>query len=354
MHLIGNFVAEKVQGKVLNASQVLKAYVHKFKIGCVFMSKIVRKKIELSPSKKKLVYRILFIIFLAIFIVSSFLTIKILFIEPYLNNKAVANIKEIGYAQPVSAQIPDSESGAPEDPRPNFEKLQAINPDIKGWIKIKNTPIDYPVLYSEEYLFKDYNKKYSKYGSIFLDSICKLEKSPQNILLHGHSMNNGSMFAKIRSYRDLNFYKEHPVFIFDTPEERTLWKVFSAFITNTDPAHGELFNYLQSDFESTSAFLNYVHKVRLRSNLDIPVDIKNDDKLITLSTCTYEMPDFRGVVVARKVRENEDPNVDISAARYSANPLHPDAYHKKIRSSKPTETTFEEALKKNRVPWYTA
>lgn len=298
-----------------------------------------------NNGKSKFFYKILFVIFLIIFIVSCILTINILFIEPYLNNKKMDEIHDIYYKN-------DPSTPNENPPEINLDELLAINKDIKGWIKINNTPIDYPVLYSDYYLYRDYKKNDTKYGSIFLDNICIIENSPKNILIHGHHMNNGSMFAKICNYRDLNFYKENPVFKFDSIIEKGQWKVISAFITNTNPDDGELFYYLQSDFKDKSSFLNYVHKVRLRSNINTPVDVNEDDKLITLSTCSYEMKDFRTVVVARKVRENEDVNVDVSLARYNNNPLYPDAYHQKIRSAKPLETTFEEALKNNQISWY--
>lgn len=301
-----------------------------------------------NTTKKKILHKFAFVISLIIFLGSGFYLIQHLFIDPYINNKTMSEIQNIYYKE--SSQGIDGSPG--ENTGPDLLKLTSINSDIKGWIKINNTPIDYPVLYSEYYLYHDYKKNYTRYGSIFLDNVCILEKKPKNILLHGHHMNNGSMFAKICNYRNLDFYKENPIFTFDSIYEKGTFKVISAFITNTNPEHGEIFHYLQPDFKDKSNFLNYVHKVRLRSNINCPVDIKDDDQLITLSTCSYEMPDFRTVVVARKVRNNEDPNVDVYSAKYNSNPLYPDAYHKKIGTKKPIVKTFEEDLHEGNISWY--
>lgn len=295
-------------------------------------------KKHVNTKKKKIFYNILFFVALIVFIISAYLLIKILILDPNANNNLNEDIQNVYYSEPSP-----------------FEKLHSINSDIKGWIKIDNTPIDYPVLYSDYYLRRDYNKQYTKYGSIFIDNICKLENKPQNILIHGHHMNDGSMFAKTCDFIDLSFYKTTPVFTFDTIYETGRWKIISAFRTNTNPEQGELFEYLQADFQSAdhSDFLEYVYQIKVRSNIDTPVDIAKDDKLVTLSTCSYELPDFRTVIVARKVRPGESADVDTSLAKYSAAPLMPDAYYQKFGGTKPDITSFKDALAKHKIDWYT-
>jgi len=64
-----------------------------------------------------------------------------------------------------------------------------------------------------------------------------------------------------------------------------------------------------SDFENDKDFMNYVYNVRVRSLFNCPVDVNEDDELVTLSTCSYEFTNFRTVVVARKVRAGESTKV---------------------------------------------
>ena len=40
-------------------------------------------------------------------------------------------------------------------------------------------------------------------------------------------------------------------------------------------------------------------------NID-DIDINEDDQILTLSTCSYELANYRIVVVARKIREGEE------------------------------------------------
>ena len=290
-------------------------------------------------AKKVKIYNVLIIISALVFLVSGYFLIKYLYLDPKQNDDLYNDLRKAYYNS--------------ETKEANLDELRKINKDIIGWIRVENTPVDYPVLESEDYLYKNYKGEYSRYGSIFTDNVCKLEKNPQNIILHGHHMNNGSMFASICEFANLTFYKANPTFTFDTIYGKGKWKVISVFRTNTEPDQGEIFNYLVSDFGTKKDnFLEFIYQIRLRSIIDIPVDVSEDDQIVTLSTCSYELKDFRTVVVARKVRENEDENVDVSRAKYNSKTLYPDAYYKKFGGSRPEVTNFKSALKEGKIDWY--
>jgi len=82
------------------------------------------------------------------------------------------------------------------------------------------------------------------------------------------------------------------------------------FKTNTLSSQGEFFNYMIGEFQNEKDFMNYVYNVRIRSLITCPVDVNEDDELLTLSTCSYEFTNFRTVIVARKVRDGESAKVD--------------------------------------------
>ncbi len=270
----------------------------------------------------KIFRKILKWVSVVVFLVSSFMLVKLLIIDPKIASNTQNEIKDVYYNQE-----------SPEDAKDKFIKLQEINPDIKGWIFISGTVIDYPVLQSasepEYYLYRNYKKEKSRYGSIFIDNDCKLGPDSKNVIMHGHSMKDGQMFAELLKFSDLDFYKQNPIIEFDTPDEKGIYKIISVFKTNTLPEHGKIFNYLISEFKGPKDFKNYVDEVLKRSLLDIPVDVNEDDKLITLSTCSYEFKDFRTVVVARKVRDGESSVVDTENATYASNPLMPDCWYKR-------------------------
>lgn len=245
----------------------------------------------------------------------------------------------------------------------NWKNLKKINKDIIGWIKMSNTKVDYPVLWSKSdtrdyqyYLDHNYKKNWDSFGSIFLDYRCTKGTDCQNVVLHGHHIRDGSMFGDLLKYGgtkgNLDFYKKTPVIKFDTPDGEGTYKIISVFKTNTLSSQGEFFNYMIGDFQNEKDFMNYVYNVRVRSLFNCPVDVNEDDELITLSTCSYEFTNFRTVVVARKVRQGESTKVDVSKATLNKNPVWPQVYYSAYGGTRPKVTDFCTAYEKKQIDWY--
>ena len=101
-------------------------------------------------------------------------------------------------------------------------------------------------------------------------------------------------------------------------------------------------------------FLNFIYQLRIRSiyNIDA-VDINENDQIITLSTCSYEVKNYRTVIVARKLREGEDPFVDVDRVTLNTEPLYPSTWYYRYGGKAPKLTqTFEEALENGEIKWY--
>ena len=245
----------------------------------------------------------------------------------------------------------------------NWDELKKINNEIEAWIQIKDTQIDYPVLWhkgddasDQYYLNHNYKSEYDSYGCIFLDYRCTNGMDSKNIVLHGHHMNDGSMFGDLMEYGgtegNLDFYKEHPTVVFDTPQGDGMYKIISVYKTNTLSAHGEFFNYMVGDFQNEKDFMNYVYNVRIRSLINCPVDVNEDDELLTLSTCSYEYTNFRTVVVARRVRIGEDAKVDTGKASLNSEAVWPEIYYSSRGGTRPEVTDFCTAYEKKQIDWY--
>lgn len=253
--------------------------------------------------------------------------------------------------------------GTPYSEKHDWKALKDINTDIKGWINIKDTEVNYPVLESEEdgygfqyYLHRYYDKSYDYAGSIFIDYRSKDSVNSRNILTHGHSMNDGSMYKALLDYGefkiDLDYYKKHPTLFFNTPQGNEQWIIFSVVKTNTLDSHGDFFNYLMGSFDSDAQFMNYVYNVKVRSLVDVPVPINEDDQIICLSTCSYEYDEFRTVVYARKLRNNEKVNDYIKNAKVNEKAVWPDVYYYNHEGNRPEVTTFKTEYQAGNIDWY--
>jgi sortase B len=333
----------------------------------------------------KTIYQILRIVFIIGFLVFTSLFINEVLITPYRIHKSLE--KTNSYYKPVKeptepvsvTMAPDNSSEeiteentstAPEPSAPperdekgrllQFRDLLKVNEDVKGWITVPDTNIDYVVMQSgkedpEYYLYRDLEGKNLKAGSLFLDSRSSLEEHSRNLTIHGHNMTStDNMFHYLVKFKELDYYKERPVFTFDSIYDTAKWKVFAIFITNGTSAKEELFDYTRADFKDTSDFLNFVYQLRIRSIYNIDsVDINETDQLLTLSTCSYEVKNYRTVIVARKVREGEDAAVDVEKAGLNPKPLYPYSYYYRYGGQAPKLTdTFEEAYSKGEINWY--
>ena len=244
----------------------------------------------------------------------------------------------------------------------DFSGLLSQNSDTVGWINVPDTPIDYVVVQSKEdaylltqgqdpyYLARDFNGNDYFDGSIFMDYRCDI--GGKNMMMHGHSMADGTMFAGVLNFDSLDVYKDAPVLTFNTIYEKSKWKIIAVIKVNTQEYHGPLFNYLRSNFSSDYDFLNYVYQVRERSVIDCPVDVNEDDELITLSTCAYDFDNFRQAIIARKVRPGENAKVTVSKAKYNPDTLYPDVWYEYNGGTKPKVTSFGDMQSKGKITWY--
>lgn len=302
---------------------------------------------------KRMKYQILSGILLAIFLgCAGWLLYDYVYV-PFHNSGITGAIARTYHE--IDSSPSSSADSVPEATHTPIAELQQTYPALTAWIQIPNTVIDYPVMQadassSDFYLTHDYTGATSRYGSIFMDAMCSLQS--KNMILYGHHMRDGQMFASLVDLGNLDGYSKSPVFTLDTVDGKTTWKIFSIFKANVDPSQGVPFEYLKADFSSESDFMNFVYQVWIRSIIRTGVDVQPGDRLLTLSTCSYEFDDFRTVVVAREVREGEDASVDTANASLSDSTLYPDCWYKKYGGKVPTwPDTYEDALADGQINW---
>ncbi len=188
--------------------------------------------------------------------------------------------------------------------RPGFLALYEENPDCIGWLRIEGTVIDYPVMYrpAEEnyYLHRDFYGEYSANGCLFLSELCD-PKTSDNLIIYGHHMKSGKMFAALELYKDSAFYQEHPLISYNTLQGEETYQVFAVFCT---PVYtGNDFPYYTfTKADDVADYQEYIEAVKGCSLYNTGISAVFGDKLLTLSTCEYSQRNGRIVVVAKRIR----------------------------------------------------
>lgn len=231
-----------------------------------------------------------------------------------LNEKMQENVTEddiieekeqIQETPEVSPSPEVTEPAATEKPKVeipvDFEELHQINPDIYAWIRIPGTVIDYPVVQSPTdnnfYLNHAADKSASFPGAIFSENFNTTTFEDYLTVLYGHNMKNGSMFAGLHRYKDEQYLKEHNEVLIYTPDAIRKYKIFAAY--RSDNRH-LLYYYNSGETpEDRKRFFDDIRDQRsMCYYMDPDVEINQEDKVLTLSTCDSAGDAYRFLVQA--------------------------------------------------------
>ena len=214
------------------------------------------------------------------------------------------------------------------------------NADTMGWLIVPGTNINTVIVQNPPdransyYLKHNFSRQPDRDGAFCVDRRCTFGSGTRSELssittIYGHSWDdnwNGELFSQIKRYRDTDFARNHPYIYFSTSGEDMAWEVFAVFDTTVHVPYvwPELPNeiyYQVLDVAYQSSLYNY------------GINITTNDKILTLSTCTYTVGetalpqnaenDYRFVVMARLISPNEQIKAQASFT-VNANPLSPD------------------------------
>ena len=226
-----------------------------------------------------------------------------LVLQPGMTNGETQALKE-AFTQSLpgesSGELPAGKEQPQQENLVDLKALQAEYPDVKGWISIPGTCVDYPVLQSsaddpEHYLRRTYKGEWRTAGSIFLQWDCSPES--RNLVAYGHNMNDGTMFAILQKMADEAFRNEHSKILLQTSDGLREYKI--AAVLKTDI---EKLPFNRTVFADDADYLTF-QKELFTQSLYTPDTIPGTDcRLLTLVTCSYEWENARTVVVATEVR----------------------------------------------------
>ncbi len=187
--------------------------------------------------------------------------------------------------------------------------LAQRNPDLAGWVSIADTLVDLPVMHTpqdpERYLYRNFEKRDSKSGTPFLAAACSLEPRSRNLVVYGHNMRDGTMFAAIGAYRDEAFVTAHPAVRFDTRAGGGVYEVFALIAIDASDADAlDLIRWTDPVPEMSAG--DFLNRLAARSLIKTQVQPGEDDEFLTLVTCEYTHADGRLAVFARRPVEGKD------------------------------------------------
>ena len=178
-----------------------------------------------------------------------------------------------------TVQIEENESNTKENTLSiDWKKLKEINEDIIGWIEIKDTNINYPILKDNDlyYLKHSFNKDYNSNGSIFTTTYKPFEN--KETIIYGHNMRNDIMFSELSKYMEEQFLYSHLEFKIYTPNEKFLATIFSCYSIDVNTVENNIKNL---------SFDEEIKYYKNKSKYSI-TNVDNIKKIVKLSTCSYQ------------------------------------------------------------------
>ena len=192
----------------------------------------------------------------------------------------------------------------------DFDALHEINEDIYAYIKIPGTVVDYPIVQHASdtpgdwyYLRRGLDGEKLTAGCLFTEPRNAQDFSDPDTVIYGHNMRDGSMFADLHKYEEESFLEENPYIYIYTPEKNYIYKIFAAYHYDD-----RLILSYYDDFKDMSQFSEYITEIfdyADRGVVDPNVEVTADDKILTLSTCSWSDEDARYLVQAVQLDDEE-------------------------------------------------
>lgn len=205
---------------------------------------------------------------------------------------------------PITSITPDNTDAPEESPAENepaqrdLSELFAMNDDFIGWLCIPGTDINYPVMHTpddpERYLRRNFHSEYSESGVPFLDFRCELDSD--NLIIYGHNMMNGTMFAGLQGYVQKDFCEQHPTIEFQTADGCAEYQVFAAaWVKSND----DWYKFVSAD--TAEDFNKAVEKITSKALFIVGDVPRFGTQILTLSTCYDSANNGRLLVLAAKL-----------------------------------------------------
>ena len=279
---------------------------------------------------KKCLYPLLIVLFLGVFGYAAWQLISTVVeyqagtsaytgLEQYVSVQATESATE---TKPASKETEPDEEEVPEETVPvisladqygisvDFDALMKINQYTAGWLYIPDTKINYPVVQAYDnlaYLRRLFDGTPNTAGCLFMDELCDGDFSEPNSIIYGHNMRNGSMFADLAKYKKQDYFDAHPEGLLLTPDGTYRIVFFSGYVLKVSGADAWRTSF------TDDLYVEWLEEIVERSILDCDIVPETTDRILTLSTCSYEFANAR-FVLHGIILEEGDPRFPVAQA----------------------------------------
>lgn len=238
--------------------------------------------------------------------------------------------KEISSGSSRSVVVPRADGKTVTDVTPDYlaevADKKEENSDTVGWLDIPGLEINDVVVCNFEdnnyYLRLNFQKEYDFDGLFYADKRSVFGDGSRDALgtttcIYGHAMTDvpeeerfNAKFGPLHLLRDEETARKTPYIFFTTEKENLAFEIFAVFT-----ADREVVPYNRNDLTPAEIYKVVTEQVLPRSIYNYDVEINEDDKFLTLSTCIYTLPNgaqthypdtyYRYAVMARLVGSDE-------------------------------------------------
>ena len=184
---------------------------------------------------------------------------------------------------------------------PTLKDLKKLNPDVKAWIQVPKTNIDYPVVQGQddmEYINKNVYGEFELSGAIFLSCLNKDDFSDPYNLVYGHNMKNGGMFADVADFTNKEYFETHQkgkLYLTDATRKIRFFACMKVTAADAKIYHPD--GYRKENLKDLPDYIQ-ANAVQYRD-----VNVADENSLIALSTCSEAETNGRVVLIGKLERE---------------------------------------------------
>ncbi|MCH5280605.1 MAG: class B sortase [Lachnospiraceae bacterium] len=240
--------------------------------------------------------------FLVLFLVAGGFLLRyyIAYREQLEADQEVANVRlRLSGSDYDDLKVGTWEPMGPEEAARSAQELRRLNPDYVLFLTIPGTPIYYPVVHRDNsyYLHHNFMQETNSHGAIFLDENCEPEDDV--LLIHGHHMRDGTMFAELRQFRNKEFREAVPYIYLDFGEGDMPYEVFAVALVDLT---GESYFHYEEVPDTKEEREEYLKGFK-RSSVWFSGTIDGErlagtNQLVFLSTCEYGTDNQRLILAA--------------------------------------------------------